>query len=88
MTDEQWLWAYIQQAVDDEIKLEGMCPSCREEVTSKTNRRCSRCGKPIHEVESFTNPNFDMDRYNRLASNGTHHDNCCDDIEEEDIEEE
>lgn len=46
-------------------KLERMCPKCREEVTSK--HRCIRCGKDIMEEESFTNPNFDMDRYNMLA---------------------
>lgn len=43
-----------------------MCPKCREEVTS-THKKCTRCGKDIIEQESFVNPNFDMDRYNKLA---------------------
>jgi predicted amidophosphoribosyltransferase len=76
MTDEHWLWLLIHQAVDDDIKLEGMCESCREEVTSNVHTKCSRCGKPISVSESFTNPNFDVDRYNALA-NGT--DNELDD---------
>lgn len=42
-----------------------MCPKCREEVTS--SHKCIRCGKDIVEEESFVNPNFDMDRYNKLA---------------------
>lgn len=45
-----------------------MCPKCREEVTS--GNRCIRCGKPIDGSgeESFTNPNFDLDRYERLKN--------------------
>jgi hypothetical protein len=87
MTDEQWLWLYIQEAVDNDIKLEGMCSDCREEVTSKEHRKCTRCGKPVHIVESFVNPNFDMNRYNALANgtvqkDNTHHEDP-EDIDEE-----
>lgn len=42
-----------------------MCPKCREEVTS--SHKCTRCGGDIIEHDSFVNPNFDMDRYNRLS---------------------
>ena len=65
MSDEQWLWLFVNQRIDADEKLEKMCPKCREEVTSK--HRCIRCGKEIIEQESFINPNFDMDRYNMLA---------------------
>ena len=65
MSDEQWLWLFVNQRIDADEKLEKMCPKCREEVTSE--HRCIRCGKEIIEQESFINPNFDMDRYNMLA---------------------
>lgn len=65
MSDEQWLWLFINQRIDADEKLEKMCPKCREEVTSA--HRCIRCGKDIIESETFVNPNFDMDRYNELA---------------------
>lgn len=66
MSDEQWLWLFVHQRIDADEKLERMCPKCREEVTSG-NKKCIRCGKSIIEQESFVNPNFDMDKYNRLA---------------------
>ena len=65
MSDEQWLWLFVNQRIDIDEKLEGMCPKCKEEVTS--SKKCTRCGKDINEEESFINPNFDMDRYNKLA---------------------
>lgn len=65
MTDEQWVWLYVNQVLDDEDKLNHMCDSCRDDVTSDT--KCIRCGKPICVSESFTDPNFDMERYEKLA---------------------
>ena len=65
MTDEQWLWLFVNQRIDSEEKLEHMCPKCRSEVTSKD--RCMRCGTHINVAESVRNPNFDIDRYNKLA---------------------
>ena len=65
MSDEQWLWLFVHQRIDTDEKLERMCPKCREEVIS--SKKCTRCGKDIIEEESFINPNFDIDRYNKLA---------------------
>lgn len=65
MSDEQWLWLFVHQRIDADEKLERMCPRCREEVTSE--HRCIRCGKEIVETDSFINPNFDIDKYNKLA---------------------
>lgn len=65
MSDEQWLWLFINQRIDTDEKLEHMCPKCREEVTS--GHKCTRCGKDITETESFVNPNFDMSKYEELA---------------------
>ena len=65
MSDEQWLWLFINQRIDADEKLEKMCSKCREEVTS--SHKCIRCGEDISKGESFVNPNFDMDRYNELS---------------------
>ena len=43
-----------------------MCPDCQNEVTSGV-KKCIRCGKEINGCDSFVNPNFDIDKYNRLA---------------------
>lgn len=69
MTDEQWYWLFVNQSIDNDEQLEGMCPDCQREVTSK---RCSRCGKPLgaKSIPKFTNPNFDAERFEQL-SNGT-----------------
>lgn len=52
--------------IDNDEKLEHMCPDCRDNVLNK--HTCTRCGKelPSADDESFTNPNFDIDRYNSL----------------------
>jgi hypothetical protein len=65
MSDEQWLWLFVNQRIDVDEKLEKMCPKCRDEVTSP--HKCTRCGKDIITEETFINPNFDMDRYNELS---------------------
>lgn len=69
MTDEQWLWLFANEALDADEKFDMLCPSCQHDVSST---RCIRCGKPIrsksgHGHGSFVNPNFDPDRFDRLA---------------------
>lgn len=81
MSDEQWLWLFINQRIDADEKLEKMCSKCREEVTS--SHKCIRCGQDITESESFVNPSFDMDRYNLLAG---HVEELYKDDEEDDDE--
>lgn len=51
--------------VDNDEKMEGMCPKCVEEVTS--TKKCIRCGITLSIAEKFTNPNFDSERFERLA---------------------
>lgn len=66
MTDGQWLWLFVNQLIDSEEHLEKMCPECRNEATS-TNK-CIRCGKVLTKDEGkFINPNFDVDRFERLS---------------------
>ena len=66
MSDEQWLWLFVNQSIDSDEKFESMCPDCQNEVTSGV-KKCIRCGKEINGGDSFVNPNFDMAKYNRLA---------------------
>lgn len=60
------MWLFVNQLVDNDEKLEKMCPDCREEVTSK--HKCIRCGKEIpnydmDDEDGFVNPNFDEEEY-------------------------
>lgn len=64
MTDEQWLWVYANMLIDNEDRLNQMCPTCRNNVTS--DDKCTACGKTISNVEYTHNPKFDADRFNRL----------------------
>lgn len=71
MTDEQWLWLFVNEAIDYDEKLEHMCDNCQSDATSN---RCIRCGKPLSGKSGFkpqfVNPNFDAERFDRLY-NGT-----------------
>ena len=55
-------------AVDADEQMEKMCSKCKEEVTS--DKSCTRCGKDIDNEETFINPNFDHNRFNRLKEGG------------------
>ena len=63
MTDEQWIWLFINQLIDNDEQLEKMCDKCREEVTSN---RCNRCGTSLNST--FVNPNFDKSKFESLSS--------------------
>lgn len=57
------MWLFVNQLIDNDEKLEHMCPECRDEVTSK--RKCTRCGKdiPQNDDDGFVNPNFNEEEY-------------------------
>ncbi len=65
MTDEQWLWLFANQVIDNDIKLERMCQKCRDEVVA--GNKCSRCGRDTHNDAEFVNPNFDKERFAKLS---------------------
>lgn len=70
---------YINECIDNDEKLEAMCPSCRTEVTE--HNKCTRCGKPLgggSDGESFINPNFDSSKFEKLA-----HDDYINEVLEE-----
>lgn len=77
MTDEQWLWLFVNQVIDNEEHLEKMCPDCKDEVTS--THKCIRCGKVLTKKEDkFINPNFDADRFERLSRDGVEYEEDID----------
>lgn len=80
MTDEQWLWLFVNESIDYDEKLERMCDKCKSDVISN---RCIKCGKPLgnRNEQQFINPNFDTERFEHL-SNGTNI-NSDDDIDHE-----
>jgi len=88
MTDEQWLWLFVNQAIDNDEQIEGMCPSCQREVTS---HNCTRCGKSLGSNDSkgfepqFVNPNFDTERF-EVLSHGTTDDENDPDHDSDDID--
>lgn len=64
------MWLFVNQLIDNDEKLEKMCPDCRDEVTS--NHKCIRCGKELphrgDEDDVFVNPNFDEEEYMSKAN--------------------
>jgi len=64
MTDSQWLWLFVNEAVDHDEHMESMCDKCKTEVTSKD--KCIKCGKVLSSKGAFINPNFDYERFNKL----------------------
>ena len=63
MTDREYLYCAAQLLLDEQEKLEAMCPACRE----KTKRRlCPVCGEPVPEE----NAGFDEGRFEELKNAG------------------
>lgn len=68
MTNREYLYCTIQQWLDEEEKLEGLCPACRAKAAEA---RCSICGAPLADVDGMENTAFDMERYRRLKEGRT-----------------
>ena len=62
MTRRDYLYCAVQQWLDEEEKLEHLCPACRQRAIQ---RRCTACGAPL-PTEEMQNTAFDMERYRRL----------------------
>lgn len=77
MTDEQWLWLFVNQLIDSEEHLEKMCPECRDEAIS--DKRCIRCGKVLtNDDDRFINPNFDSSKFEKLSGEGNRYEDSID----------
>ncbi len=60
MRDRDYLWCAIQMMLDDEEKLEGLCPSCRAQVERGC---CTSCGGEMPRDSYGTNAGFDWQKY-------------------------
>ena len=65
MTDEQWVWLYVNVALDNDEKLEHMCDKCKDSALS--HNRCSVCGDTIKHDAGNINPNFDKAKFEKLS---------------------
>lgn len=63
MTDGDYLYCVLQMTLDEEERLEQLCPSCRAEAES---RRCAVCGAALGE----RNASFDEARFEELRRGG------------------
>lgn len=63
MTEREYLYCLLQQWLDEEEKLERLCPTCRAQAGEK---RCICCGAPLSESSGMENASFDMERYCRM----------------------
>lgn len=63
MTAREYLYCLLQQWLDEEEKLERLCPTCRAQAQEK---RCACCGAPLSESSGMKNASFDMERYCKM----------------------
>lgn len=63
MTDGEYLYCVLQMTLDEEERLERLCPSCRAEAEKGG---CAVCGAPLGE----RNPNFDEAKFEELRRGG------------------
>ena len=68
MTNREYLYCTVQQWLDEEEKLERLCPTCRARALEP---RCTCCGAPLGSGEGMENTAFDIERYRRLKEGRT-----------------
>ena len=59
MTDGDYIYCVLHMTLDEEERLEQLCPECRAQAEKST---CLCCGAPLAEVNS----SFDEDRFEEL----------------------
>lgn len=67
MRDRDYLWCLVNELLDQEERLEGLCPACRARAEEE---RCPACGAPVGDSGAGVNPAFDMERFLRLKEAG------------------
>lgn len=63
MTDRDYLLCALHLALDEEERLDALCPACRAQAEEK---RCPACGERIGEWDGEVNPSFDLERFERM----------------------
>lgn len=68
MTDRDYLYCILNEWLDSEDRLSGMCPECRSRATEK---RCTMCGALMADIAADVNESFDAERYERMFGRAT-----------------
>lgn len=63
MTDRDYLLCALHLVLDDEERLDALCPACRAREEEK---RCPSCGAEVEQVGAEVNPAFDEERFERM----------------------
>ena len=63
MTDGDYLYCLLNEMLDREEMLEGLCPACR---TRAEEPHCTVCGEPLRNAAAGVNGSFDMARFARM----------------------
>lgn len=67
LEERDYLYCVLNLILDEEEKLDALCPSCRARALEK---RCSCCGAPLTPSSIGENPAFDQARFDRLSKEG------------------
>ncbi len=63
MLERDYLWCALNMMLDDEERLDGLCPSCR----SLAERGCCpSCGGQVSRKSAGVNVTFDLERFERM----------------------
>ena len=63
MTDRDYLLCALHLLLDEEERLNALCPACRERAQEE---RCPVCGDLTDRSGVETNPSFDLERFERM----------------------
>lgn len=63
MRQRDYLWCALNLILDEEERLNLLCPSCRAEAERE---RCPVCGRETGELVRGENPAFDLERFLEL----------------------
>lgn len=67
LDERDYLYCVLNLILDEEEKLEALCPSCRARAEEK---RCACCGGPLNSDSVGENPAFDQARFDQLSKEG------------------
>ena len=63
MTDRDYLLCALHLILDEEERLNHLCPGCRQRIEEE---RCPVCGEPAAQSKAGVNLAFDVERFERM----------------------
>lgn len=64
MKGRDYLWCLVNTLLDEEERLDGLCPACRARAMEE---RCPACNQPAAQWgEGMDNAAFDLERFEKL----------------------